>query len=252
MNYLNSNINVFPDQWEILRKYTDARIGLGRAGSSLPTNRLLDFKLAHAQARDAVYSLLDLEKLKAEIAILNLQSLEVFSDASNRTAYLSNPDKGRKLSKDSANLLINQKVNSSDLCIVLADGLSADAINIHAITFLKEFFQINQQIKTPIVFANQSRVALGDEIGCLLKSKIVVMLIGERPGLTSPTSLGAYITFSPKPGITDEKRNCISNIRPEGLSYKEAALKLNYLIIQMKKLGFSGVELKDDYGGMIE
>ena len=244
--------NIENDNWEFLKKHTAARIALGHAGVSIPTNELLKFRLAHAQARDAVYSELDLQKISSELELLKLPYLTIKSSASSRNEYLSNPSTGKTLTED-APKLINAAKSKVDLCIVIADGLSAKAVNNHAVEVIhiltKKLAKLNWTI-APIVLAKQARVALSDEIGSSLKADIILMLIGERPGLSSPDSMGAYITYEPKPGLTDERRNCVSNIRPEGLTYNFAAEKLFYLLTEMKTRKISGVKLKDRQDGL--
>jgi ethanolamine ammonia-lyase small subunit len=240
------------DSWEYMRKLTTARIALGHVGVSLPTKELLAFRLAHAQARDAVYSGLNMEKIKNQLSQANLFFLEIKSSSDSRNEYLKNPTTGRKLHEDSKQLLKQQNTHA-DLCFILADGLSATAVNEHAVKVLEILYEKLKKIGwiiAPIVIAQQARVALSDEIGSLLKAEMVVMLIGERPGLSSPNSMGAYITYHPEPGLTDERRNCVSNIRPNGLSYHFAAEKIFYLLTEMKIRKISGVVLKDRQDGL--
>ncbi|RJF96131.1 ethanolamine ammonia-lyase subunit EutC [Noviherbaspirillum saxi] len=234
------------DPWQQLRSLTNARIALGRAGASTPCAELLRFSLAHAQARDAVHCLLDCDALQQELALANFRSLRVHSKADNRHTYLLRPDLGRRLDEDSASRLA-QAPRATELAIVIADGLSATAVQRHAVPLLKMLrtktsFEWNT---TPVVLAQQGRVALGDEIGEMLGAKIVAVLIGERPGLSSPDSLGIYLTYEPRVGRMDSERNCISNVRPEGLSYEAAAYKLAFLIKHALQLQLSGVLLKE-------
>ncbi|HEX8507058.1 MAG TPA: ethanolamine ammonia-lyase subunit EutC [Hymenobacter sp.] len=237
-----------PDPWASLKAHTDARIALGRAGTSVPLRESLAFKLAHAHARDAVYSLLTTDELLAALAKLGLSLCQVHSRATSREEYLQRPDYGRQLDEDSKTHLAEQASAECDLVIILADGLSATAVNEHALPLLGLLLP---QLRAaglrlgPLVLAEQARVALGDEIGQLLRARLVLMLIGERPGLSSPNSLGAYFTFGPRPGLTDEARNCVSNIRPEGLTYPAAAAKLFFLLQESLRRQLSGVPLKD-------
>ena len=244
---LPANNSIESDNWEFLRKHTAARIALGHAGVSIPTKELLAFRLAHAQARDAVYSHLALEKISTQLSQNGLDYLEIKSSSASRNEYLTNPDQGKKLSCDSVQKL-KQIFSSFTLCFIIGDGLSATAVNEHAVEVIKIIYsKLKKQNWSiaPIILAEQARVALSDEIGSLLNAEIVVMLIGERPGLSSPDSMGAYITYLPEPGLTDERRNCVSNIRPEGLSYQFAAEKIFYLLTEMKTRKISGVTLKD-------
>jgi len=236
------------DHWHILKNFTRARIAMGRAGSALPTYEVLNFRMAHALARDAVYSVLNIEQLSRSLEALGLKSVCVHSRAENRNDYLLNPDKGRSLDLISVKKLQSLNNLEVDLCIIIADGLSADAVNQHAAKVI-ELLTVrlpNWRI-APVVLSKQARVALSDPIGELLRAEISLILIGERPGLSSPNSMGAYITYHPKTGNTDEKRNCVSNIWPHGLSYEFAAFKLAYLLNQMRTLQISGVNLKDDF-----
>lgn len=232
-----------PDPWEQLRAFTSARIALGRTGAAVPLREVLQFRLAHAHARDAVYSALDTTLFLHqpwEVDILH-------SQAANRSEYLQRPDKGRKLETSSAASL---SPAHTDLAIVLADGLSATAVNRHAIpvmAYLYPMLQAKRISCAPVQLVQQGRVAVGDEIGALLGVKLVLVLIGERPGLTTPDSLGAYLTWQPRPGLTDEARNCISNIRPEGLPYSTAAEKIFYFVQEVLRLKLTGVKLKDNF-----
>ncbi|MDR5760684.1 ethanolamine ammonia-lyase subunit EutC [Caballeronia sp. LZ035] len=243
------------DRWEALRRYTDARIALGRTGCSVPTAQLLAFNLAHAQARDAVNEPLDVAALSDEMQQLGLTSVHVRSQASSREIYLSRPDLGRVLDDDSAARLAGltpDQGTRSDVVFVVADGLSSKAA-MHAAPLLRETIaRLDGWRIGPAVVATQARVALGDGIGALLGARIVVMLIGERPGLSSPASLGAYVTFDPAPGRNDAQRNCISNIRPEGLKPDVAAYKLAWLLRAAMTRRITGVGLKDDSGSLLE
>ncbi|MGF6816013.1 ethanolamine ammonia-lyase small subunit [Paraburkholderia atlantica] len=235
------------DPWNALRRFTQARIALGRAGNSLPTAPLLAFNLAHAQARDAVHHPLDAGALHAQLQEQGFDTLDVHTAAPDREHYLRRPDLGRRLSDESRATLAQLPTQSSDVLFVIGDGLSAFAASKQAVPLLQAIHpKLADWTIGPVVIARQARVALGDEIGELLDAKIVVMLIGERPGLSSPDSLGIYITYAPKVGCSDAQRNCISNVRPEGLGYPQAAHKLHYLLTQAKKLRLTGVGLKDD------
>ncbi len=238
--------------WLELRRLTPARIALGRTGTSLPTTAQLDFQFAHAQARDAVHLPFDHAGLSAQLTERGRESLLLHSAAADRNSYLQRPDLGRKLSDESAQALRDYAAahpGGVDLAIVVADGLSALAVHRHTLPFLN---RLDEQMSAdgwsmaPVVLVEQGRVAVGDEIGELLGAKMVVMLIGERPGLSSPDSLGLYFTYNPKIGLTDAYRNCISNVRLEGLSYGMAAHRLLYLMREACRRQLSGVNLKDE------
>jgi ethanolamine ammonia-lyase small subunit len=225
---------------------------LGRAGNSVPTAPLLAFNLSHAQARDAVHHPLDTEALHEQLRAQNFRTLDVHSAAPDREHYLRRPDLGRRLSEESRTALAQLPEESPDVVFVIGDGLSAFAASRQAIPLLQAVTpQLAGWTMAPVVVARQARVALGDEIGELLNAKIVVMLIGERPGLSSPDSLGIYITYGPKVGCSDAQRNCISNVRPEGLDYPRAAHKLHYLLTHARRLGLTGVGLKDDSDALL-
>ncbi len=243
---MSSNAPTLIDKWTALRAYTPARIGLPRAGAAVATRETLAFQLAHALARDAVHDALDPGPLAAALAARSLASLQVHSAAPDRERYLLRPDLGRRLDEASAAALARQ-AGGCDLAIVIADGLSARAAATHAPALVDALWaKLRGFTIAPIVIAEQARVALGDEIGALLRARLVVVLIGERPGLTAPDSLGAYLTFAPRLGRTDAERNCLSNIRPEGMSYAEAARRLAFLCGEALRLGLSGVGLKDE------
>lgn len=233
--------------WDELRAHTSARIALGRVGSSLPTAEVLKFGLAHAQARDAVHRPLDFASLRSELEAHGFRCLQIASDAPDRSTYLLRPDKGRQLKAECATRL-QEEAPAPELAMVLADGLSAIAIQRHALPLLDLFRQHfdTDWANTPVILAEQGRVAIGDGIGEALRARLVIVLIGERPGLSSPDSLGIYLTYQPRPGMMDSQRNCISNVRPEGLPYALAAHKLDFLARQALRLQLSGVELKDD------
>ena len=238
--------------WLELRRLTPARIALGRTGTSLPTRAQLDFQFAHAQARDAVHLAFDHSEISAQLNERGRETLALQSAAPDRHTYLQRPDLGRKLSDESAQTLrdyASAHEGGIDLVIVVADGLSALAVHRHTLPFLT---RLEEQMSgdgwsvAPVVLVEQGRVAIGDEIGQLLGAKMVVMLIGERPGLSSPDSLGLYFTYAPKVGLTDAYRNCISNVRLEGLSYGMAAHRLLYLMREACRRRLSGVNLKDE------
>jgi ethanolamine ammonia-lyase small subunit len=233
--------------WSAMRRLTAARIGLRRAGASLATAPLLDFRLAHAQARDAVLEPLDAARLNAQLADLG-EVITVASAAGDRRTFLMRPDLGRRLAADSEADLAGRK-GDFDTAFVVADGLSARAVAHHARPVLAaalpalraEGWRI-----APLVIARHGRVAIGDAVAMALGAPCVVVLIGERPGLTAPDSMGAYLTWHPQARTTDAERNCISNIRPEGVAYDIAAFKIGYLLRAMRTRRVSGVTLKDD------
>jgi ethanolamine ammonia-lyase small subunit len=230
------------DPWRDLRRHTAARIALGRSGDALPTRHLLDFQLAHARARDAVHLGFDSEAIAASLA--GLACVTVRSAAPDRAAYLQYPDLGRRLNPDDLPLL---RKGDYDAVFVLADGLSARAVHDHAASLLTATVELLPDWKiAPVVLAHQARVALGDEIAMAMGAALVVMLIGERPGLSAADSLGAYLTFGPRRGLQNADRNCISNIRPDGLAIPLAARKLAFLMAEARRLKLSGVGLKDD------
>jgi ethanolamine ammonia-lyase small subunit len=235
---------------EALRELTPARVGLGRSGASMPTDALLAFTLDHARARDAVHTAFDASHLVAGLAGLGLQVSEVSSQAGNRRDYLRRPDLGRMLDPDSRRALELQG-SANELVIVIGDGLSPAAVNVHAVELVRHLAPRLTEAGIPFgsaVVAAGARVALGDEIGASLGARMVAMLIGERPGLSAPDSLGAYLTFAPRIGLTDEKRNCVSNIHAAGLSYDEAAFKIAWLVREGMARQVTGVALKDESG----
>lgn len=239
-----------PDPWADLRAHTQARLALGRAGAALPTAELLRFGLAHAQARDAVHIPLDADALAAQLQALGCTTRQVHSAAPDRATYLLRPDLGRRLCDEDAEAL--QAVSAGggapiDLLLVVADGLSSLAVARQAPPLIEA---IRQQAPAgwqlgPVVIARQARVALGDAVGALLRARLVAVLIGERPGLSSPDSLGTYLTWHPQVGRSDAERNCISNVRPEGLPPAAAAARLWWLCREAQRLGLTGVGLKD-------
>lgn len=254
---------VIDNPWRRLNRFTAARIGLGRSGVSLPTRELLAFQLAHAQARDAVHTPLDMDLLSQQLESLALEQaflnpaipLRLHSEAVDRLTYLQRPDLGRRLNEASRILLQqehdqNEVEQPFDLALVIADGLSATAIAHNAVPFIRELCNVltsrdQPWHMAPLTLVAQGRVAIGDDIGELLNARAVLVLIGERPGLSSPDSLGLYLTWAPHRGLTDARRNCISNVRPEGLNYPEAARKAWYLLQEARRLQLSGVNLKD-------
>jgi ethanolamine ammonia-lyase small subunit len=242
------------DPWLALRRFTAARIALGRAGVSQPTAAQLDFQMAHAQARDAVHRALDAPALAAALAPFPslAPALLAHSAAENRTTYLQRPDLGRRLDDASrAALAAAASVSGApwDIVFVIADGLSALAIEQNAAPFLgvllARLAQDDWTIAPPVI-VRKGRVAVGDEVAQLLGARAVVVLVGERPGLSSPDSMGLYLTWAPRVGLLDASRNCISNVRPAGLAYADAAHTLHYLLSEARKRGLSGVALKDE------
>lgn len=248
---------VHKDPWQKLRQFTNARIGLGRVGTSIPTQELLRFQLSHAQAIDAVHVPLDVEQLCQQFAQADLLQpylpvQKLHSKACDRMEYLQRPDLGRQLDEASQYELQQQfKGERYDLVFVVADGLSSYAIANHAKPFLEILINSlkedpNKKWKiAPICIVEQGRVAAGDDTCEALNAQQVVLLIGERPGLSSPDSMGLYLTWNAKRGTEDSLRNCISNIRPEGLNYKAAAHKCCYLLNESRRIKLSGVNLKD-------
>src|ERR1700682_2575458 len=235
------------DLWEL----TPARVGLGRAGASLPTKALLEFTLDHARARDAVHAVFDVFSLISGLGGLGLQPVEVSSQARDRKDYLRRPDLGRILDPPSKHLLANHDGGPCRLAIVIGDGLSPSAVNAHAIELVRSLIPRLAADGIEIgaaVVASGARVPCGDETAGLLGARMIVMLIGERPGLSAPDSLGAYLTFAPRPGLTDAERNCVSNIHGSGLGYDEAAFKIAWLIREGLAREVTGVALKDDSG----
>jgi ethanolamine ammonia-lyase small subunit len=227
-----------------LTSYTPARLGLEKSGVSLATREVLDFQLAHAQARDAVHAAMDAASLLEGLRGRGLSSFSLHSAAPDRASYLRYPELGRTLSSESAKQLLPEPC---DVVFVIADGLSAIAIDRHALPLLDAAFPLlPEEWKIgPACVVEQARVAIGDIVGSSLQAKCSVVLIGERPGLSSPDSLGAYITWAPRPGRTDAERNCISNIRPEGLSYGMAAHKLAFYLRAARAQMQTGIALKD-------
>ncbi|MGD9635605.1 MAG: ethanolamine ammonia-lyase subunit EutC [Pirellulales bacterium] len=239
------------DAWTKLRAATSARIALGRAGGSLPTQEWLDFKAAHAAARDAVHQTFDAEQLAGEIAALGVESIVLQTAATDRHTYLQRPDWGRRLNPASAARLqaLADPASPPDLAIVASDGLSALAVHrqvVPLLALLLPKLATDRWRLAPLVVVRFGRVAVEDEVGALLGTQLALMLIGERPGLGSPDSLGAYLVHAPRVGNKDANRNCVSNIRPEGLDSNAAADTLFYLLSESRRRQISGVELKDE------
>ncbi|HVX59747.1 MAG TPA: ethanolamine ammonia-lyase subunit EutC [Pirellulales bacterium] len=236
------------DPWRQLTELTSARIALGRSGGSMPTRELLDFQRAHAYARDAVQQPFNPASLAAELGQLGVETIIAASAAPDRKTYLTRPDLGRRLAEESRSRIAAQ-ASPSDIAIIISDGLSAPAAERQAAPLLAALLPLVRQERwnlAPLVVVSHGRVAIEDEIGSLLGAKAAVILLGERPGLTSPDSLGAYLVYDPRPGRTDAERNCISNIRPEGLPPAAAAQTLHYLLGECLQRRLSGVGLKDE------
>lgn len=238
---------VTADPWADLQQITAARIALGRTGTSLPLAASLSFKLDHARARDAVHASFRMAELAARVRDDGLDCLELESAVADRNEYLTRPDKGRRLSAASRQQLAGTTA-ACDICLAVGDGLSARAIHENAREFVRLAVALLRQAGLtvgPVCLVRNARVAIGDEIGEMLGANVVVMLIGERPGLSSPNSMGVYVTMTPRIGTTDERRNCISNVRDGGLPIIDGVRKLGYLVEEALKLGMSGVALKD-------
>lgn len=240
-----------PDPWVALRRHTPARIALGRCGDGLPTTELLGFSAAHARARDAVHTALDTDTLGRDLAALGIEPLHVASQAGTRAQYLRRPDLGRRLLDEDRQRLRDAAAGPVDLAVVLGDGLSALALNRHGPATLAALRDAMAEAVpspswAPVVVASQARVALADDVGAALQARASLILLGERPGLSAADSLGAYLTFGPKPGRTDAERNCVSNIRDHGLPPAQAGRRIAWLLCEALRRGLSGVELKDD------
>ncbi|MBM9500050.1 ethanolamine ammonia-lyase subunit EutC [Leptospira sp. 201903071] len=241
--------------WQDWKQWTTARIGLGRSGVALPTKEILQFRLDHAKARDAVWAEVDFTALVDFFSERDISSVMIKSKATSREEYLARPDLGKKISSQSFQILEEFREKNSkfsedfDLSLVISDGLSASAIRDSLLPFLEIFLPSleNSKIKmSPVTIVKNGRVAIGDEIGEFWKSKAVIILIGERPGLSTENSLGLYLTYHPSSGLTDEKRNCISNIRLGGMSFSDASRKATYLLTLSLQKKLSGVYLKDE------
>lgn len=235
------------DPWVVLRAATPARIGLGRTGDAMPLEAVLAFQLAHARARDAVDARLDTDALARGLA--DLPRLQVRSQAADRSVYLRRPDLGRRLDPACSAELPQ---GAWDAVFVMADGLSATAVQRHATPLFRETLaRLPGWAIGPVVIARQARVALGDEIGAAMGAQLVAVLIGERPGLSAADSLGVYLTYAPRVGRRDSERNCLSNIHSSGgLSYTDAADKLAWLMMQARHRRLTGIELKDDQAAL--
>lgn len=234
--------------WTDLRRLTAARIGLQRAGASLATGPLLDFRLAHARARDAVHEPLDDQRLAADLASLGLPVIDIASAASDRTSYLMRPDLGRQLARG-AETTLKAHAGHYDIVFVITDGLSARAVQSHAAPVLVHLLPALQKRNwtiAPLVVVRNGRVAVGDVVANVLNADCVAILIGERPGLSAPDSMGAYLTWQPNSHSTDADRNCISNIRPDGINYAAAGKKILHLLLAIRAQRLSGVKIKDD------
>lgn len=247
---------VVANPWSTLRRYTPAHVGLGRAGVSLPTSVHLAFQVAHAQARDAVHDALDVLRLADHLSACGMATMRLHSAARDRAEYLRRPDLGRRLDEPSRQTLeayqAPERADGCDLAVIVADGLSARAVQQHALPVIQRLVdQLGSQDEpwtfAPIAVVEQGRVAIGDEIGAGLGAALVLVLVGERPGLSAPDSLGAYMTWAPRQGRRDAERNCVSNIRPGGLAYDEAALRVAALLREARRRQVTGVALKDDH-----
>ncbi len=241
--------------WTVLRRFTDARIGLGRSGSALPIREVLKFSMAHAQARDAVMTRIDWTPIENALAALKLETIRIESAAGDRDTYLRRPDLGRRLSAEARQRLAAIAGSSPDLLILVGDGLSSTGVAANAAAVIAAFLPLarkNGWSLAPVLLANQGRVALGDDAGELLGARAVVVLIGERPGLSSPDSLGAYLTWAPRVGRKDGERNCISNIRRGGLSADVGAFKAQWLLREAFRRQITGVQLKDESNFLLE
>ena len=244
---------VTPNPWQDWRSATPARLALGRAGAGMPTDETLRFGWAHAMARDAIHAALDVDTLDAELRADGWDVARVHSRAEDRTTYLRRPDLGRRLGADDAARLREaaEKMpggRQCDVCIVIGDGLSSLAVERNAVpllTALRPHLPPATRF-APVVIASQARVALADEVGEIFGAALSVMLIGERPGLSSPDSLGIYLTHAPRKGRHDAERNCISNVRPAGLAHDTAAFKLAWLMREALRIGATGIALKDE------
>lgn len=243
------------DPWKRLGERTPARIAIGRTGASLPTREILSFALAHAQARDAVHAEFDRAAVAQRLHTLGLASVEAESQARDRATYLHRPDLGRRLDGASRERLKTASRNETcDLALVIGDGLSATAVAAHAHVLIDALLPHVTRLQLrlgPVAIAEGARVALGDEIGELLCARLVAVLIGERPGLSCADSMSVYLTYSPRPGRTDAERNCISNVRPGGLSPAAAAANLAWLIEAALATQATGIALKDQSGASI-
>jgi ethanolamine ammonia-lyase small subunit len=238
------------DPWAALSRFTPARIALGRTGGSVPTREQFGFQLSHARARDAVRHVADLEAIAAALAARGLPSMTLESAAPDHLTYLQRPDLGRRLSAESRAVLgSHPEWGPADLALVIADGLSGLAVERHAVplaALVRAGLVPEGWTVAPVALVRRGRVAVGDEVGERLRALLVLVLIGERPGLSSPDSLGAYLTWDPHPGRKDAERNCLSNIRPEGLPVPLASERLLWLVREARRRRLTGVALKDE------
>ncbi|BBL74268.1 ethanolamine ammonia-lyase subunit EutC [Methylomagnum ishizawai] len=236
--------------WEPLRRFTQARIGLGRAGHALPTGALLDFQLAHARARDAVHLPWDIEGFAAAVRALGSECLILETPVADRGEYLRRPDLGRRLTEAARARVAAWAGPDIDIALVVTNGLSSAAVEAHGLPLLRAILERYHALgfkPGPVCVVGNGRVAVSDVIGAALRARLAVIVVGERPGLSAADSLGIYLTYGPKVGNTDAGRNCLSNIRPpEGLDYAAAAAKLAYLTVEALRRGLSGVDLKDE------
>ncbi len=237
------------DSWVALRRFTQARIALGRAGHAVPTRILLDFQLAHAEARDAVRFPWGIDAFAGEVRGLGAEVLVLDTPVGSRDEYLRRPDLGRVLTEESRDRLRNC-TGAADVALIVTNGLSSTAVERHGIPLLRAMvngYRARHIRIAPVCLVTNGRVALSDDIGSVIGARVAAIVVGERPGLSAADSLGIYLTYAPQLGNTDAERNCISNIRPpEGLGYEAAAEKLLYLTGEAMRLGISGVALKDD------
>jgi ethanolamine ammonia-lyase small subunit len=241
--------------WTALRRFTDARIGLGRSGPALPIREVLAFAMAHAQARDAVTTPIEWGPIEGALAGTGCDSVRISSATEDRDTYLRRPDLGRRLSPETRERLAAMAGPAPDLLILVADGLSSTGVAANAgnvVAALVPLLRKSEWSLAPILLAAQGRVALGDDAGEMLGARAVLVLIGERPGLSSPDSLGAYLTWGPRVGRKDSERNCISNIRRGGLSAEEAAFKIHWLLREAFRRKLTGVQLKDQSNFQLE
>jgi ethanolamine ammonia-lyase small subunit len=243
------------DSWVALRRFTQARIALGRAGHAVPTQVLLDFQLAHAEARNAVHSPWNIDAFAELVRGLGEEVLILDTPIGSRDEYLRRPDLGRVLTEGSRTRLRNSNAVKADVALIVTNGLSSTAVERHGIPLLQAItngYRTRQFRIAPVSLVANGRVALSDDIGSVIAARVAVIIVGERPGLSAADSLGIYLTYAPQPGNTDSERNCISNIRPpEGLSYEAATAKLLYLTEEAIRRGISGVTLKDEMVGLL-
>ncbi len=243
------------DSWLALRRFTQARIALGRAGHALPTTAVLEFQLAHAQARDAVHAPWDIDLFAERVRSLGEEVLILETPVASRSEYLRRPDLGRMLTEAARARLRQVQADPADVALIVSNGLSSTAVERHGLPLLQAIvrgYRARGIGIAPICLVANGRVALCDEIGSTLAARLAVIVVGERPGLSAADSLGIYLTYGPRQGNSDAERNCISNIRePDGLSYQAAAAKLSYLTAEAIRRGVSGVALKDETGGLL-